>query len=136
MGNSHAHPDTTFDVTDVPLIIKPDSFMIQRTSGLWEEHRLCFDPEEWGAYRESGKVGKQLPAATKTSHGGKYGAVQSRWRIFMCQGFRDTEGVSGWRTLDKIRPFEMTEEDAQEWRKAVENELEKLTKTVEIEENS
>jgi len=109
--------------------------MIQRSSGVWQEHRLCFDPEAWGAYRESGAVGKKLPAATKTSHGGKYGPVQSSWRIFMCQGFRDTEGVSGWRTLDKIRPFEMTEEEAQEWRKAVEIELEKLTKTVEVEED-
>jgi hypothetical protein len=114
MGNTHMHPATTYNAEGVPKIMNQPSFMIQRTTGEWEEHRLT--PPEWDVKYKC----KKVISASKTIHGDR-GPTTGKWRIFMCNS-----SVGGWRSLDKIRPVGMTEEEAQVWRKVVEEDLEKI----------
>ena len=124
MGKTYSLPCYAVDISEVSEL--KCRLEVLRTSGEWDEQDLCQDPSQYeGGYGNA--EGKAVPAATKVMVGQKGPVATDDWRIFMTKLPRDhPEAICGWRNLNKIRPVGMSEEEAQEWRKKVENEINKL----------
>jgi hypothetical protein len=124
MGKTYSLPCYAVDISGISEL--ECRLEVLRTSGEWDEQDLCQDPSKYEAGYGTDE-GKAVPAATKIMVGHKGPATIPDWRIFMTKYSRDhPEAICGWRNINKIRPVGMSEEEAQEWRKKVESEIEKL----------
>jgi hypothetical protein len=124
MGKAYSLPCYAIDISEISEL--KVQLEVLRTSGEWEEQEVCQDPTKYeAAYGDN--PARAVPAATSILYSKKAGSQATCWRIFMNKHAHDhPEAVCGWRSLEKIRPLGVSEEDAKEWRKKVETEILKL----------
>lgn len=117
MGQAYSLPCYAIDISEISELKVP--LEVLRTSGEWDEQELCQDPTKYEAAYGNSKA-RAVPAATNIMFSQKGGSQTTGWRIFMNKHAQDhPEAICGWRSLDKIRPVDMSEEDAKEWRNKV-----------------
>lgn len=132
MGTVCSYPQYIYDITSLEL--NSTTFRVQRSDGKWESGHVLVSGTTLGTAVQEGNNeypredlrGKPLATNTVFSSANKQ-PTEFTWCLLLTNDVPD-KPVKGWRKVTEIHPDGMSEEDAEEWRVNLINELTKLEK--------
>jgi len=133
MGAVCSKPQYIYDITSLDL--NNTTFCVLRSSGEWESGHVLVSGTTLGRTVEDGDDeypreslrGKPL-AANGIFNSASHALLGAYWCLLLTNDTVPDKPVKGWRKVTEIRPDGMSEEDAEEWRVNLINELTKLEK--------